>query len=434
MRERGVAQRAKHRCRSCGAALDFVVVDLGAQPLANSYLSAEDLERPEVHYPLCVRLCTSCFLVQVPAVVPADAIFSDYAYFSSYSVSWLDAARRYVEMAAARFALGPQSLVVEVASNDGYLLRWFRDRGVPVLGIEPARNVAAHAEAAGIPTLVRFLGAEVGQAVVDGAVQPTTPAVAGRVGRAADLVVANNVLAHVPDLADFTAGLRALLAPRGVLTIEVPHLLRLLEEVQFDTIYHEHFSYYSLHAASRALAARGLVVFDVEELPTHGGSLRLFCRRADAPADPRLEDTERVGALLEQERRAGLLDFETYWQFGERVRGVKLSLLRFLVDARGRGETVVGYGAPAKGNTLLNYCGVGPDLIELTVDLSPHKQGKFLPGSRIPVFAPERIAERRPEWVLVLPWNLEDEIVRQMAAVREWGGRFVVPIPEVREV
>jgi hypothetical protein len=286
---------------------------------------------------------------------------------------------------------------------------------------------------------VRFLGADVGRYVVTGSDSATprpgrSTAVAARLGRAADLVVANNVFAHVPDLADFTAGLRALLAPRGVLTIEVPHLLRLLEEVQFDTIYHEHFSYYSLHAASGVLAAHGLVVFDVEELPTHGGSLRLFCRRADAPDDPRFAETGRVAALLERERRAGLLEPETYRRFGERVRGVKLSLLRFLVEARGRGETVVGYGAPAKGNTLLNYCGVGPDLVDFTVDLSPHKQGKFLPGSRIPIFGPERIAERRPDWVLVLPWNLEDEIVRQMESVREWGGRFVVPIPEVMEV
>jgi hypothetical protein len=259
-------------------------------------------------------------------------------------------------------------------------------------------------------------------------------AVATLLGRPADLVVGNNVFAHVPDLADFTAGLRALLAPRGVLTIEVPHLLRLLAEVQFDTIYHEHFSYYSLHAASRALAAHGLVVFDVEELPTHGGSLRLFCRRSDAPADPRLATSGAVDALLERERAAGLLEPETYRDFGERVRGVKLALLRFLVEARGRGERVAAYGAPAKGNTLLNYCGVGPDLVEFTVDKSPHKQGRFLPGSRIPIHAPERLAERRPDWVLILPWNLKDEIVRQMAEVREWGGRFVVPIPDVAEV
>jgi hypothetical protein len=247
-------------------------------------------------------------------------------------------------------------------------------------------------------------------------------------------VVANNVFAHVPDLRDFTGGLRSLLAPRGVLTIEVPHLLRLLEEVQFDTIYHEHFSYYSLHAASRALAEHGLEVFDVEELPTHGGSLRLYCRRADAPADRRLADTGSVTALLERERRAGLLEPETYRSFAARVRGVKLALLRFLVEAKERGEVVAAYGAPAKGNTLLNYCGVGPDLVEFTVDRSPHKQGRFLPGSRIPICAPERLAERRPAWVLVLPWNLKEEIVRQMAEVREWGGRFVVPIPEVAEV
>jgi hypothetical protein len=418
-------------CRSCGEPLGAVVADLGLSPLANSYVEPEDLGAPETFYPLCARLCESCFLVQLPALASAEAIFSDYAYFSSYSDSWLRHARDYVAMAVERFALGPESLVVEVASNDGYLLQYLRDRGVPVLGIEPARNVAEHAEARGIPTLNRFLGSAVGHEVVDGTLEPEWGSAKPLLGRPADLVVANNVFAHVPQLGDFTEGLRALLARQGVLTIEAPHLLRLLEEVQFDTIYHEHFSYYSLHAARRVLAAHDLELFDVEELETHGGSLRMFCRRADAAPDPRLERTGRVDELLERERAAGLLEVDTYRRFQHRVQATKRSLLRFLIDVREQGRSVAGYGAPAKGNTLLNYCGIGTDLLDYTVDRSPHKQGRYLPGTRIPIHPPEHLRETRPDYVLILPWNLKREITEQQAEIREWGGRFVVAIPEV---
>ncbi len=431
-------------CRFCAAPLEQVVVDLGAAPLANSYLEPEALLEPEAHHPLCTFLCTGCLLVQLPAMASAEAIFSDYAYFSSYSSSWLEHARRYTEAQRRRFGLDEGSLVVEVASNDGYLLQYFRDAGVPVLGIEPASNVARVAEQAGIPTINRFLGAEVGAAVVAGELDPSCDSrgdaghfdssAAPLLGRAADLVVANNVFAHVPDLRDFTAGLRALLAPGGVLTIEAPHLMRLLDEVQFDTIYHEHFSYYSLLAAQRVLAAHGLVVFDVEEVPTHGGSLRIFCRRDDAPeaeTAERLATRPAVDELLRRERRYGLDDPATYRHFAPRVAAVKRQLLSFLIEQADAGRTVVGYGAPAKGNTLLNYCGVRPDLLPFTVDLSPHKQGRFLPGSRIPIRAPEAIAETRPDFVLILPWNLRAEIAEQMSAVRSWGGRFVVAVPRL---
>jgi SAM-dependent methyltransferase len=440
--EATTSARATPRCRFCGGALDEVVADLGVSPLANSYLEPEQLWAPETFYPLCARLCAECWLVQLPAVTSGEAIFSDYAYFSSYSESWLAHARRYVEGAVARFGLGSGSLVIEVASNDGYLLQYLKQCGVPVLGIEPARNVAAVAQERGIPTLSRFLGQEVARGIVSatidlGAIDAGTSSAAPLLGRAADLVVANNVFAHVPALNDFTAGLRALLASRGALSIEVPHLQRLLEEGQFDTIYHEHFSYYSLHAAQRVLAAHGLVVFDVEELTTHGGSLRLWCRRDDAPdaasdkTESRLAATESVERVLAAERAAGLLDVATYRRFSTRVQRIKRELLRFLIDAKEQGKRVMAYGAPAKGNTLLNYCGIGTDLIELTVDLSPHKQGRYLPGTRIPIAAPDRLLAERPDYVLILPWNLRDEIVAQMAAIRKWGGRFVVAVPEL---
>jgi SAM-dependent methyltransferase len=407
--------RARHRCRFCGEPLRHVVVDLGASPLANSYLSEEELDRPESFYPLCLYVCGECWLAQVPTVESGEAIFSDYAYFSSYSDSWLEHARRYVEATSERFGLDENSFVVEVASNDGYLLQWFVERGVPALGVEPAANVAEAAREKGIPTHNAFFSEQLGREL------------AIEHGKA-DLVVANNVFAHVPDLNDFTAGFTHLLAEGGVLTIEVQHLLRLLDEVQFDTVYHEHFSYYSLSSARRVLAAHGLTVFDVEELPTHGGSLRIYARHTEDASHP---IADRVAELLERERAAGLEGVEAYSDFGERVRAVKRSLLRFLIDARERSERVVAYGAPAKGNTLLNYCGVGTDLIDFTVDRSPHKQGHFLPGTRIPIEGPERIFDSRPAWVLILPWNLRDEIARQMAGIAEWGGRFVVAIPEV---
>ena len=432
-------------CRACGAELATKVCDLGASPLANSYLNPEQLQRPEPFLSLVAWLCEQCWLVQLPTMEGTDEIFSDYAYFSSFSDSWLEHARQYFDAVSERFSLSDESLVIEVASNDGYLLRNARSRGIPCYGIEPARNIAEHAEQAGIPTVNRFLSEGVAREAVDGALDPSSDVHGGTfessagplLGRGADLVVANNVFAHVPDLNDFTAGLAALLAPEGVLTIEVQHLLTLLQEVQFDTIYHEHYQYYSLHAAQSVLARHGLEIFDVELLTTHGGSLRMFARWTDAPRDAKegaLKVTDRVAAVLEQERDAGLLDAATYASFEDRVRTVKRGLLRFLMDAADRGETVVGYGAPAKGNTLLNFCGIGTDLVSFTVDRNPHKQGCFLPGTRIPIAAPEAIDETKPDWVLILPWNLEREIVEQMQHIRDWGGQFVVAIPEVHQI
>ena len=409
------AQAPGRSCRFCGAGLAKTFVDLGLSPLANSYVEPEDLGKPEIFHPLHVFVCDQCFLVQLPESESPDAIFSDYSYFASYSDSWLAHARDYAAMATRRFDLGPQSRVVEIASNDGYLLRWFVERGVPVLGIEPAANVAQAAEALGIPTRVRFFGSDLARELTAAGIR-------------ADLIVGNNVLAHVPALNDFVAGLALLLGPRGVLTMEFPHLLRLLDEGQFDTIYHEHFSYFSFTTVRRVFASHGLVLFDVDELPTHGGSLRIYARHAADEARP-IEP--RVAELLAREERAGLLRLGTYGDFAARVRVVKRDLLRFLLDASEAGKQVVGYGAPAKGNTLLNYCGVGRDLLAYTVDRSPHKQGLYLPGTRIPIFAPERIDETKPDYVLILPWNLKDEVTRQMARVREWGGKFVVAVPRL---
>jgi SAM-dependent methyltransferase len=390
-------------------------VDLGVSPLANSYLEPADLGRPETFYPLEAYLCEGCFLVQLPEAAAPEEIFTDYAYFSSVSTSWVEHARRYTEAVIGRFGLGPESLVVEIASNDGYLLRHFKERGVPVLGVEPAANVARAAEEAGIPTRNEFFTQELARALA-------------AEGARADLLVGNNVLAHVPALNDFVAGIATALAASGVATLEFPHLLRLLEEHQFDTIYHEHFSYFSFHTALEVFAAHGMSLFDVEELPTHGGSLRIYARHAE---DGSKETSDRVADLLARERAAGLLDPTTYDAFEGRVRATKRGLLRFLLDAADEGRRVAGYGAPAKGNTLLNYCGVGPDLLPYTVDRSPHKQGRYLPGTRIPIAGPERLREERPDYVLILPWNLREEIVEQMADVRSWGGRFVVAIPEV---
>ena len=403
-------------CRFCGAPLSEVFVDLGASPLANSYLEPADLVRAEAFYPLRVYVCGTCLLVQLPEEERPEAIFSDYAYFSSYSESWLRHAEAYAAAMIERFDLGPDHQVIEIASNDGYLLRWFKERGVPVLGIEPAQNVAAAAEAAGIPTVVRFFGAAAARDLV-------------AEGKRADLLAGNNVLAHVPDLNDFVAGLKILLAPEGVLTLEFPHLLRLMAEDQFDTIYHEHYSYFSFATVRKVFAAHGLTLFDVEELPTHGGSLRIYGKHAEDASKP---VGERVAALLAAEAAAGLGRLEAYRSFGERVIRVKWGLLRFLIDTRESGKSIAAYGAPAKGNTLLNYCGIRTDFLDYTVDRSPHKQGRYLPGTRIPIHAPDRLRETRPDYVLILPWNLKEEIVEQMADVRSWGGRFVVAIPEVR--
>jgi hypothetical protein len=384
-------------------------------PLCQTHIAPEQLNEMEPFYPLHTWVCDRCFLVQLEEYVSPDEIFGEYAYFSSYSESWVEHARGYCEMVVDRFGLNRNSWVTEIASNDGYLLQHFVERGVPCLGIEPAANVAQVAIDRGVPTTVAFYGQEVARRLV---------ADHGR----ADLIVGNNVLAHVPRLNDFVSGLREHLAREGVLTMEFPHLQRLVEGNQFDTIYHEHFSYFSLLAVDRVFRAHDLRLFDVEELPTHGGSLRIFACHAGASH----EAVSTVAALLDREARLGYTDLEIYDTFGERVHETKRGLLQFLIGARRAGKSVVGYGAPGKGNTLLNYCGIRTDFLDYTVDLSPHKQGKYTPGTRIPIHAPEHISETRPEYVLILPWNLEAEITERMAHIREWGGRFVVPIPEVR--
>jgi hypothetical protein len=401
-------------CRLCGHPLSETFVDLGLSPLANAYVPPERLSQKEHFYPLHVYVCDRCLLVQLDEFESPAHIFSDYLYFSSFSDAWLAHCRTYANRMVERLALGASSQVVEVASNDGYLLQYFLPHDVPVLGVEPAANVAATAIAKGVPTEVAFFGAE------------TAARLRGR-GIAADLIAANNVLAHVPQLLDFARGLQILLKPDGVTTIEVPHLLRLVAENQFDTIYHEHFSYFSLLVLDALFERVEMRVVDVEELWTHGGSLRVYVRHAGAAAAP----TSAVADVLARERRAGLDRLEAYRQFAPQVVRTKCDVLAFFVDAVRAGKRVVGYGAPAKGNTLLNYCGIGPELMSFTVDRSPHKQGRYLPGTRVPIRAPEALIAARPDYVFILPWNLRDEIMEQMAAVREWGGRFVVPIPSL---
>ncbi|MPZ18396.1 MAG: methyltransferase domain-containing protein [Luteitalea sp.] len=407
-----------HACRFCGEGLKHSFVDLGMSPLCESYVTGDRLDHMEPFYPLHVLVCHHCLLVQLGEYVAPDEIFSEYAYFSSYSDSWLEHARCYARAMTNRVGLGPHSLVVEVASNDGYLLQHFVDQQIPVLGIEPAANVAAAAASKGVRTVVRFFGRQLAEELLEEGVQ-------------ADLLVGNNVLAHVPDLNDFVSGLATLLKPTGMLTLELPHLLRLIEGNQFDTIYHEHFSYFSLHAVERVLGAHGLVLVDVEELPTHGGSLRVYAQRADGAPSPA---TARVAALRRSEEEAGLTSLETYGGFARRVEETKWRLVEFLIAARRSGRSVAGYGAPGKGNTLLNYCGIRTDLVDFVVDRNPYKQGKFLPGTHIPIHAPERLADERPDYVLILPWNLREEIVEQLGYVRAWGGRFVVPIPSVEVI
>jgi C-methyltransferase C-terminal domain/Putative zinc binding domain/Methyltransferase domain len=404
-------------CRLCGAPLTHTFVDLGMSPLCESYVPADQLDEPEVFYPLHVRQCPSCLLVQLPAYVPGEEIFSDYAYFSSYSDSWVAHAKRFADSMIERLGLTADSLVTEVASNDGYLLQHFVAEGIPVLGVEPAKNVAEAARAIGIPTEVQFLGFATGSDIAE------------RHGRA-DLVAANNVFAHVPDIRDFAAGLRALVKDTGVVTLEFPHLLRLMQRRQFDTIYHEHYSYLSLLTADRALATAGLHVVDVEELDTHGGSLRVHARPEEATGGP----TGRVAAVLEEEDLAGLHTLAGHAGFAKEVLRIKSDLLEFLVGAAREGRSVAGYGAPGKGNTLLNHCGIREDLLQYTVDRSPVKQGKFLPGTHIPICSPDRLAETQPDYILVLPWNLKDEISTQLAYVRSWGARLVFPIPELEVI
>jgi 2-polyprenyl-3-methyl-5-hydroxy-6-metoxy-1,4-benzoquinol methylase len=376
---------------------------------------ADAVNQMEPFFPLHVWVCRECFLVQLEEYVTPEHIFTEYAYFSSFSTAWLKHAEDYVAMITDRLGLHGKSQVVELASNDGYLLQYFNAKGIPVLGIEPAANVAAEAERKGVPTLVKFFGTRTAQELAAS-------------GKRAQLLIGNNVLAHVPDLNDFVAGMAVLLAPGGVITMEFPHLLRLIEENQFDTIYHEHFSYFSFSVAERVFAAHSLTLFDVEEIPTHGGSLRIFARHAANTAMPA---SGKVAELRQREQKAGLDRADTYRAFAEKVKATKRAVLRFLIDSREAGKRVAGYGAPAKGNTLLNYCGIRSDLLEYTVDRSPHKQGRFLPGTHIPVHPPEMIRRTRPDYVLILSWNLKDEVMQQMADVRGWGAKFVVPIPKL---
>jgi 2-polyprenyl-3-methyl-5-hydroxy-6-metoxy-1,4-benzoquinol methylase len=409
------APLSRHRCRHCNTPLHNIFVDLGASPLCETYLTADQLDEPEPFYPLCVYLCETCLLVQLPAYVTGEHIFSEYAYFSSFSTSYLDHARQNVESLIKQFQLDSKNFVVEVASNDGYLLRNFVSHNIPCLGIEPATNIARAAQQHGIPTLNKFFG------------QQTAREVAAQHQRA-DLVVANNVLAHVPDIHDFIAGLKILLADQGVGVVEIQYLLRLMERNQFDTIYQEHYCYFTLHSLITVLAAHGLAIFDAEEIATHGGSIRIYFTHAENTAQ---QENPRVADLLAAERSASLHQPTGYIGFTEKVTEVKRALLEFLINAKRNGQTIAGYGAPGKGNTLLNYCGIRGDFLDYTVDRNTYKQGRFLPGSRIPIYAPERIAQTKPDYVLILPWNLREEISQQLDYIRAWDGKFVVPIPHL---
>jgi SAM-dependent methyltransferase len=403
------------RCRFCGGPLRQTVVDLGMSPLCESYVEAARLDEMEPFYPLHVRICERCFLVQLRAYVRPEDIFQEYAYFSSYSSSWVEHARIYVDAVTERLGLGPENLVVEVGSNDGYLLRRFVERDIPVLGVEPAQNVAAFAIERGVRTLVDFFGTNAARRIV-------------AEERPADLIVANNVLAQVPDLNDFVEGLKLLLGPRGVLTIEVPHLIRLIEGNQFDTIYHEHYSYFSFRALERILAAHGLAIFDVDELPTHGGSLRVYARHAGTNG---AHSRSLVSELSSRELAMGFETMEPYDAFAKRVQECKRRLIEVLSAIKRDGQSIAAYGAPGKGNTLLNYCGIRTDFIDYATDKNPYKQGRYLPGTHIPIVHPDTIAKTRPNWILILPWNIKDEIIDELSYSSEWGARFIVPIPDV---
>jgi len=407
----------KNNCRFCHNPLQHTFINLGKSPIANDYLTSEQLNQKEKFYPLHTYVCEECLLVQLEEFESPDHIFGDgdYAYFSSYSESWLAHAKAYTDLMVEKFGFNNHSQVIEIASNDGYLLQYFQEKGIPVLGIEPAANTAEVAIAKGIPSLTKFFGIQTARELV-------------AANQQADLLLGNNVLAHVPNINDFVAGMKIVLKPNGILTMEFPHLLQLIEHNQFDTIYHEHFSYLSFLSVEQIFAAHNLTLFDVEELPTHGGSLRIYGKH-DHAAFPII--SERVTQLKAKEISAGLNRLETYIFFEEKVKDTKSKLLKFLLTAKAEGKSIVGYGAPAKGNTLLNYCGVDKDLIDYTVDRNPHKQGLFLPGTHIPILHPEKIRETKPDYLLILPWNLKDEVMQQMSFISEWGGQFVVPIPEV---
>jgi SAM-dependent methyltransferase len=404
-------------CRSCGNPLGKPFLSLGNSPVSNAFLDEAALRRPEIYYPLEVYVCPKCFLVQLEELESAQNIFTDdYAYFSSYSESWLQHCQNYVAMIMGRLSLTPDSQVIEIGSNDGYLLQYFRERGVPVLGVDPASNTAEIAIQKGIPTDTVFFNRAYAKQLSDK-------------GLTADLIIGNNVLAHNPDLNDFVAGFRYALKPNGVITMEFPHLVRLIMDNQFDTIYQEHFSYLSLYAVNRLFTAHALTIFDVDEIPTHGGSLRIYAAHA---GDESKTISAKVPELLAQEARAGLLNVKTYECFREKVQSVKRDLLHLLITVKEKGRKIVGYGAPAKGNTLLNFCGIGTDFLDYTVDRNPYKQGKYLPGTHIPIQAPDRIKADRPDYILILPWNIKDEIVHQLQHIREWHGQFILPIPEVK--
>ena len=404
------------KCRFCGTELRHTFVDLGMSPLCQTHIEPYQLNHMEPFYPLHVWICHKCFLVQLEEYVSPKDIFTEYAYFSSYSDSWVMHAKRYAEMMKERFGVDASKKVMEIASNDGYLLQHFVKMGVPVLGIEPAANVAKVAVEKGIPTTVQFFGAA------------SATSIAAEYGQA-DLLLGNNVLAHVPDINDFVGGMKVLLRAGGVITMEFPHLFRLIAENQFDTIYHEHFSYLSFYAVEQIFAAHGLTLFDVEKLPTHGGSLRIYARHSDDASKP---VSARAVAQRNEELQNGVDRVDSYTTFGEKVKATKRAILNFLIEAKGAGKSIVGYGAPGKGNTLLNYCGIRTDFLDYTVDRSPYKQGKYTPGTHIPILPPERIRETKPDYVFILPWNLKDEVMVQTGYIREWGGKFVVPIPEVK--
>ncbi len=405
-----------NQCRFCNNSLKYTLVDLGVSPFANNYISAEQTHQMEPFYPLRAYVCEQCYLVQLPVFQSSEEIFSNYAYFSSFSDSWLQHAKAYTELMIDRFGFGTENQVIEIASNDGYLLQYFKEKGIPVLGIEPAKNVAQAAQKAGIQTLEKFFDFQTAKELA-------------QEGKYADLLIGNNVLAHVPDVNDFVKGMKVILEPHGVITMEFPHLMRLMAENQFDTIYHEHFSYFSFTIVNKLFGQHGLNIFDVDELTSHGGSLRIYARHAE---DLSTDINKSVKALLEREAAEGFENLELYLSFNQKVQSTKRAILDFMVRTKNEGKTIVGYGAPAKGNTLLNYCGIRTDFMEYTVDRSPHKQGYFLPGTHIPIHHPEKIKETRPDYVVILPWNLKDEIMHQMAYISDWNGKFVTLIPEVR--
>lgn len=405
-------------CRFCNKELTHLFVSLGVSPIANSYLTKEELRKKEPFYPLDAYVCDNCFLVQLQEFEDPESIFGEYAYFASYSDTWLKHASEYVDKMTTLFGTDRDSRVVEIASNDGYLLQYFVQKGIPALGIEPARNVAEKAKQKGIPTEVAFFGTETAKRLASE-------------GKSADLLVGNNVLAHVPDLNDFVTGLKILLEPTGIITMEFPHLMRLMGETQFDTIYHEHFSYFSFLTVDKVFAAHELNIFDVEELPTHGGSLRIYAGHQEDDSKP---ISDRVRELKTREKDAGFEDINCYKDFEEKTKAVKRNVLNFLIRAKEERKTIVGYGAPAKGNTLLNYCGIRTDFIDYTVDRNPYKQGRYLPGSHIPIEAPEKINETRPDYVFILPWNIKDELIEKNKHIRQWNGKFVVPIPTVQVI